>query len=68
MRLAPRLIRLPEYGFIHGGVQINGRMGNVIYFEDLHMGLLTVCWRPPNTQYMRFRTQPVRPVPTPSAN
>lgn len=66
--VATRLVRLAEHNFIHGGVQINEKLGNVIYFEDLHMGLLTVCWDPPDTRYVRFRAQPVRPAPTPSIN
>src|SRR6476619_2662875 len=28
------MTRLPEYGFIHGGFALNGRIGSVIYFAD----------------------------------
>ncbi|MCS6859692.1 MAG: hypothetical protein NZT92_05160 [Abditibacteriales bacterium] len=36
------LIRLPEHGFIHGGFTADGKMGNVFYFEDIQMGLMSV--------------------------
>jgi hypothetical protein len=36
------LVRLPEQRFIHGGFMMDGNMGNVFYFEDIQMGLMSV--------------------------
>jgi hypothetical protein len=54
-----RLIRLPEDGFIHGGFNVEGKFGNVIYFEGLHRGLVAIAWSfsPPETKYARFSGQ-----------
>ncbi len=58
-----RLIRIAEYNFIHGGMTMNGAMGNVIYCEDLQKGLLVVH-RPgknPPTQFVRFSAEMLPP-------
>jgi hypothetical protein len=36
------LTRLPDHDFYHGGFTFAGRMGNVIYFDDVQTGLLAV--------------------------
>lgn len=36
------LLRLPEHHFWHGAVLLPGRMGNVLYFDDLGVGLLVL--------------------------
>lgn len=54
-----RLIRVPEYQFIHGGFIMNGCMANVIYCEDLQKGILVVH-RPkinPPTHFARFSAE-----------
>jgi hypothetical protein len=50
------LTRLPEQEFIHGGCVLGGKMANVIYFEDIHAGLLAVImsFAPSDTRMIRF--------------
>lgn len=36
------LVRIPEFGFAHGSLVVEGRMGTVIYFEKTQMGLVTL--------------------------
>src|SRR5258707_11765033 len=50
------LTRLPEQQFIHGGIVLGGKMGNVLYFEDIHVGLLALIWsvEPSETKMARF--------------
>ena len=58
-----RLVRIKEYNFIHGGMIMNGAMGNVIYCEDLQQGLL-VIHRPgknPPTHFARFTAEMLAP-------
>jgi hypothetical protein len=56
-----RLLRLPEHGFIHGGFHVEGKLGNLIYFEDVRRGLIAIPWSlsPPETKYARFSGQPL---------
>ena len=65
------LTRLPEHHFVHGGFAINHSLANIIYFEDVHQGLMAVVMPPPNieTKYARFSGKPLPPRPTtPSVN
>jgi hypothetical protein len=50
------LTRIPEHGFIHGTVRLEGKPTSAIYFEGLHKGLLAVLWSlsPPETKFVRF--------------
>jgi hypothetical protein len=49
------LIRIPEHGFVHGGLQVGGKFANVFYFEDLGVGLLTVVLSDAgDTRFARF--------------
>src|SRR5262245_21134653 len=50
------LIRIPEYDFIHGSARIEGRPTSVMYFENIHKGLLAVIWAPGSgeTKLVRF--------------
>ncbi len=50
------LTRIPEYGFMHGTVWIEGKLTTAMYFEEIHKGLLAVLWstRPPETKFVRF--------------
>jgi hypothetical protein len=50
------LTRIPEYGFIHGTVWIEGKLTTAMYFEEIHKGLLAVLWssKPPETKFVRF--------------
>ncbi len=56
-----RLIRLPEHEFLHGGFQVQGKLGTLIYFEDERKGLIAIAWSesPPETKFARFRGSPV---------
>lgn len=64
------LTRLDDQHFVHGGFTVEGRIGGVIFFEDAHIGLVTVAELPPSVEvkYARFSGQPVRKVPEPSNN
>ncbi len=55
-----RLVRLPEHEFVHGGFLVEGKVGTLIYFEDIHKGLISVAWSlsPPQTKYARFTGRP----------
>jgi hypothetical protein len=49
------LIHIPEYQFFHGPLQSKGRMGGVIYCEDLKIGLIAMSSSSsPDVQYSRF--------------
>ncbi|HKI36407.1 MAG TPA: hypothetical protein VKA46_31405 [Gemmataceae bacterium] len=56
-----RLVRLPEYEFVHGGFCVEGKVGTIIYFEDERKGLISLAWSlsPPETKYARFTGRPV---------
>jgi hypothetical protein len=64
------LTRLPEQQFLHGALTINGKLGNILYFEDVHMGLLTVVmsFSPSETKLIRFSGRAVPANPNPSRN
>jgi hypothetical protein len=64
------LRRLDDQRFVHGGFMVDGRVGGVIFFEDAHIGLVTVAELPPSidVKYARFSGQPARKVPVPSNN
>ncbi len=55
------MTRLADYGFIHGGFAINGHLGNVIYFEEARVGLLSIVIsiQPSETKMVRFTGKPV---------
>src|SRR5262245_65306952 len=50
------LTHLPAHCFIHGGFTIEGRLGNVIYFDDIQTGLIAVIMShaPSETKMVRF--------------
>jgi hypothetical protein len=56
------LIYLAEHQFFHGPFQVEGRIGGVIFFEDIKVGLLAVSSEFPPTDavtYSRF-SEPIR--------
>jgi hypothetical protein len=65
-----RLIRLADQQFIHGGVNVAGRVGGVIFFEDVQVGLVAVSDHFPSdeTKMARFSCRPYRRQGTPSRN
>lgn len=53
----PMLTRLPEYGFLHGTLVMEGRLTSALYFENIHKGMLAVLagpGDPPETKFIRF--------------
>jgi hypothetical protein len=50
------LIHLSSHQFTHGPIQIQGRIGGMIYFEDLKTGLLAISATPGSDliKYSRF--------------
>jgi hypothetical protein len=66
------LKRIPEHQFVHGTCLLGGKLSTLLYFEDLHQGLMAVTWTiaPPETKFARFRGQPLtgRLPPKPSEN
>ena len=64
------LARLPEHQFIHGGGLLEGKLANVLYFEDIQMGALAVVWTisPSETKMARFSGRPMPKGWNPSNN
>jgi hypothetical protein len=60
VRLDMRLLQVRDHNFIHGGVTVAGRIGTVIYFPDIEMGLLALSAAPGSneTKFYRFRASP----------
>lgn len=47
------LIYIAQYHFFHGAFQIKGRIGGVIYFEDIKIGLIAVSADYPATNVVK---------------
>ena len=64
------LMRVPEHHLVHGGFTLGGKIGNLIYFEDIHLGLLAVAvsFRTGETKFARFSDQRVPTPKDPSQN
>ena len=65
-----RLVRLADQQFIHGAVNVDGRAGGVLFFEDVQVGLLAVSDHFPSdeTKCARFSAKPYKPEGKPSRN
>jgi hypothetical protein len=65
-----RLVRLADQQFIHGAVNVDGRAGGVLFFEDVQVGLLAVSDHFPSdeTKCARFSAKPYKPEGKPSHN
>jgi hypothetical protein len=48
------LIYIADYRLFHGPFQVQGRIGGVIYFEDLKIGLLAVSAHNPPTDVVKY--------------
>ncbi len=50
------LIRIPEHHFVHGSFFIGFRIGGVIYFEDIEVGIMNLCegLHSPDVKFVRF--------------
>jgi hypothetical protein len=65
------LTRLAEHQFLHGGGILGGRLTNVMYFEDIHVGLLAVVMSmspKSETKMIRFSGRPMPANWSPSIN
>ena len=54
----PSMFRIAEYNFIHGGMEMDGAIANVIYFDDIRKGILAI--QKPNeaqTRFVRFSSE-----------
>lgn len=56
------LLRLREHLFVHGCLATAGRLGNVIYFEDVQTGLVALAGDNDRVECVRFCTVAV-PMP-----
>jgi hypothetical protein len=63
------LINVPSHSFYHGGFMIGGRVGNVLYFDDVQTGLLAVLMSSASneTKFVRFSGRRM-PRPGPPSN
>jgi hypothetical protein len=64
------IISIPEHEFFHSPLLVEGRIGGVIYFADINMGLLAVAAESPPTaevKYSRF-SRPFMQDPNPHVN
>jgi len=66
IRLGQQLVQIPGSSFVHGIVRINGRQANVIYFDDIKVGLVVLLptRRGEMMEYGRFTA---RKAPPPEA-
>ncbi|MBN3944956.1 MAG: hypothetical protein HWQ38_00045 [Nostoc sp. NMS7] len=48
------LIYIPNYRLFHGPFQVEGRIGGVIYFEDIKIGLIAVSADYPPTDAVKY--------------
>ncbi len=48
------LIQIPKYKFFHGPFQVDGRIGGVIFFKDIKIGLLAVSADFPPTDIVKY--------------
>jgi hypothetical protein len=64
------LVQVPNTHFIHGGCFLNGRLANVIYFDDIEVGLLCLVPAQPGgkTMFSRFSGQALPPEAMASKN
>ncbi|MCP4347674.1 MAG: DCN1-like protein [Desulfobacterales bacterium] len=50
------LLKFPKSDFYHGACFIDGKMGGVIFFKDIDMGMLSIVKEYPETLFIRFST------------
>lgn len=51
-----RLVRIDQFGFVHGSLLTEGAMGSVLYFEKTQMGLVALSDMTENALFARFTT------------
>ena len=47
------LIKVPKYPFLHGPLFVDGCMSNLIFFEDIHIGLMAILLPTRETHFVR---------------
>jgi hypothetical protein len=59
--VAANLREIREYRLVAGTISMFGKMGTVLYFADIHQGMLAVIedWASGDTALMRFHMEPV---------
>ena len=63
------LIYIAPYNLFHGAFQVEGRIGGVIYFEDLKIGLIAVSADYPPTDVVKYsRFSEIIQLSTPNGN
>ncbi|GAB1540030.1 hypothetical protein NUACC21_26990 [Scytonema sp. NUACC21] len=63
------MIYISQYRLFHGPFQVEGRIGGVIYFEDIKIGLLAVSADYPPTDAVKYsRFSEILQLPTPNRN
>jgi hypothetical protein len=64
------LTRLPEHQFFHGACSLDGKLANVMYFEDIQVGLIAVAasFAPSETKMARFTGRRMPMPGSPSQN
>jgi hypothetical protein len=48
------LVHIAEQQFFHGGFDVDGRIGGVIYFEDINIGMCAISAESPPTEVMKY--------------
>jgi hypothetical protein len=48
------LIHIAENRFFHGSFDVGGRIGSVIYFEEINIGMMAVCAESPPTDVIKY--------------
>ncbi|MBE9053530.1 hypothetical protein IQ243_24620 [Nostocales cyanobacterium LEGE 11386] len=62
-------IYIAQYGFFHAPFQVQRRIGGVIYFEDIKIGLIAVSADYPPTDEVKYsRFSEIMQLPTPNRN
>lgn len=50
------LLKVPQYPFLHGPLLIDNCMGTLFYFEDIEVGLISICLPNMETHFTRIST------------
>ncbi len=50
------LLKFPKSDFYHGACFIDGKMGGIIFFQDIDMGMISIVKEYPETLFIRFST------------
>ncbi|MFN8494686.1 MAG: hypothetical protein U0350_44200 [Caldilineaceae bacterium] len=62
------LLHVPQQQFYHGAFLINGKLANVIYFDDIQMGCIAIAMGSGGrTNFVRFSAREMSHKPTKSA-